>query len=102
MEPMKNWPKERLAESARELAQEYEEFQKRGLKLNMSRGVPGTEQLDMCEGILTVLQTNEDCMCGGVDTRNYGGWTACPAQRSSLQTFCACSRRISLSAAIPR
>ena len=81
MEPMKNWPKERLAESARELAQEYEEFQKRGLKLNMSRGVPGTEQLDMCEGILTVLQTNEDCMCGGVDTRNYGGLDGLPGAK---------------------
>lgn len=81
MKPMTNWPQEELAAYARELAKEYEEFQKQGLKLNMSRGVPGTEQLDMCEGMLTVLQTNEDCLCDGVDTRNYGGLDGLPGAK---------------------
>ena len=42
------------------------------LKLNMARGKPGREQLDLVSGILSILKTPEDCISGGVDARNYG------------------------------
>ena len=50
----------------------YEACKAQGLNLNMARGKPATEQLDMVSGLLTVLQTPEDCYDDGVDARNYG------------------------------
>lgn len=65
-----------------ELRRDYEAFKKRGLKLDMSRGKPGAEQLDLCEGMLTVLSRNVDCFSpGGTDCRNYGLLDGIPEAR---------------------
>lgn len=65
------------------LAEEYEAFRARGLKLDLSRGKPGHEQLDMMTGMLDCLHTAEDCQSsGGFDCRNYGVLNGTPeAQR---------------------
>lgn len=56
-----------------QLMQEYEGYKQKGLKLDMSRGKPCTEQLDLSEPLLTVLARNSDCVGkNGVDYRNYG------------------------------
>lgn len=81
MKPMTSWTKDELAACRQELRQQYEAFQKKGLKLNMARGVPSPEQLDMCEDMLTVLRTNEDCQYEGIDTRNYGGLDGLPGAK---------------------
>ena len=50
-----------------------EAFRKKGLKLDMSRGVPAKAQLDLSLPMLTDLQTAEDCISeSGTDYRNYG------------------------------
>ena len=41
-----------------QLMQEYEGYKQKGLKLDMSRGKPCTEQLDLSEPLLTVLARN--------------------------------------------
>ncbi len=51
---------------------EFEELKALGLKLNMARGKPGREQLDLVSDMLTVLSTPEDCFSDGTDVRNYG------------------------------
>jgi len=73
-------PAERKAEYEAVCAA-YEEVKKKNLKLNMARGKPGREQLDLVSGILTVLSRPEDCVDDGVDARNYGELMGLPSCR---------------------
>jgi aspartate/methionine/tyrosine aminotransferase len=50
----------------------FEAFKSRGLKLNIARGVPSKEQLDLSQRVLTDLTAPEDYFADGVDTRSYG------------------------------
>ena len=49
----------------------YEELRKRGLKLDLTRGKPSAEQLDLADGLLRLPTSTTDAK--GVDVRNYGG-----------------------------
>ena len=51
---------------------QFDALKAKELKLNMARGKPGKEQLDLVSDILSILKTPEDCMSNGVDARNYG------------------------------
>ena len=48
---------------------EYESWKAKGLKLNMARGKPSKQQLDMVSGLLTALTSAEECVDNGVDAR---------------------------------
>lgn len=61
-----------LREEKESLTRRYEEFQSKGLSLDMSRGQPCTEQFDLSDGLLTVLQEGGQCQNGNIDCRNYG------------------------------
>ena len=53
--------------------EEYEAFKAKGLKLDMSRGKPGAEQLDLSMGMLdTVNSSSSPISSDGTDCRNYG------------------------------
>ncbi len=55
------------------LKEKYEEYCKSGLKLDISRGKPNADQLDISGALLEVPLTREDCITpAGVDLRNYG------------------------------
>lgn len=57
-----------------ELSKQYEEKKALGLKLDMSRGKPCKEQLDLSLGMMDVLNSDSDFYDeSGVDVRNYGG-----------------------------
>lgn len=63
---------ELLAEKAL-LKAEYKKYQARGLKLDMSRGKPCQEQLDLSMGMMDILSSADDLTCDdGTDCRNYG------------------------------
>ena len=68
----------------------FEDLKARGLKLNMARGKPGKEQLDLVSDILTVLQTPEDCVSDGIDVRNYGELTGIPAAKKLFAELLGC------------
>ncbi len=73
MEALKDWSKEQLAARAEELRARYEETKAKGLKLDMSRGKPGPEQLDLTLGLLDCVNARDGYKTeSGVDTRNYG------------------------------
>ena len=55
------------------LLKEYEKQKEKGLKIDMTRGKPCSEQLDLSEGMLTAISTNADSLTDyGFDCRNYG------------------------------
>lgn len=74
--------REELSAMRDALRKEYEAFQAKGLKLDMSRGKPGSDQLDLSEGLLTQVSTSEEAKIGGVDTRNYGGIDGLPEMKA--------------------
>ena len=49
----------------------YEELRKRGLKLDLTRGKPSSQQLDLADDLLRLPTSTTDSH--GVDVRNYGG-----------------------------
>ena len=64
---------EELTARVEDLRKQYEEMKARNLKLDMSRGKPGPEQLDLTLGMLECVNAREGYLTGGgVDTRNYG------------------------------
>lgn len=65
--------KEELLSLKAELKKRYKELQAKGLSLDMSRGKPCTEQLDISMGMMDVLNSETDLTCeDGTDCRNYG------------------------------
>ena len=73
MKAYKDRSKEELLTLKNELEAEYRKFQDLGLKLDMSRGKPSAEQLDISMGMMDVLNSTTDLKCReGIDCRNYG------------------------------
>lgn len=62
----------KLREEYAAVKAQFDALKAKELKLNMARGKPGREQLDLVSGILSILKTPEDCISNGVDARNYG------------------------------
>lgn len=62
-----------LEQKKAQLTQEYEAYCAKNLKLDMSRGKPGKDQLDLSMDLLNVLDEHADCTDeNGMDCRNYG------------------------------
>ena len=73
MKPYAEMTKEELVALRKELKAQYREMQGKDLKLDMSRGKPCVEQLDLSMGLMDVLSSNDDLTCeDGTDCRNYG------------------------------
>lgn len=74
MKSYKELSREELTELKEQLSKEYEEAKKKGLKLDMSRGKPAMNQLDMGMGILDSVNSDSQLKADdGIDCRNYGG-----------------------------
>ncbi len=82
-------PEERKEEYAR-LQAEYNALKAKGLHLNMARGKPGTQQLDMVSDIFHLMHKPEDFFSDGIDVRNYGEMAGIPAARRLFAEILGC------------
>ena len=76
---LKEMNKAQLEEFKAESEKAYEAYKAKGLKLNMARGKPGADQLDITMDMLDTLNSKSDMKCeDGTDARNYGVLTGIP------------------------
>ncbi len=77
--------REELQEELSALKQEYRKMQAMDLHLDMSRGKPCIEQLNLSMGLMDVLDSSSDLTCDdGTDCRNYGQLTGIEEARELL------------------
>ena len=77
---LENATKEELHTLEQKLAEEYQKYKDAALNLDLTRGKPGTLQLELAdemEGLLKDKLILED----GTDLRNYGGLDGIPSAR---------------------
>ena len=80
--------KEELKKELDELIKKSEEYKKLNLKLDMSRGKPCKEQLDISMDLLSVLNKDSNLICeDGMDCRNYGQIDGIIEAKKFLATF---------------
>lgn len=85
MKAYKNMTKEELQQLQKELSQAFEDVKGKGLKLDMSRGKPSQEQLDLSMGVLDMISSETNCKAeDGVDCRNYGDMEGIPEAKKLM------------------
>jgi aspartate/methionine/tyrosine aminotransferase len=65
-----------------ELERRYDAFKAQGLKLDMTRGKPSSEQLDLATKLTVALTESDYKGSDGVDVRNYGGLDGLPEMKA--------------------
>ncbi len=76
-----------LAGTAEAVRQTYDRLRGRNLALDMTRGKPGPDQLDLADGILTIVGAGETDGAGGDDYRNYGLLAGIPEARAFFADY---------------
>jgi DNA-binding transcriptional MocR family regulator len=74
-------PKE-VVESLSQYEASYAAVKQKGLKLDMTRGKPSNEQLDLANELMTSLSASDYKAADGTDTRNYGGLDGLPEMKA--------------------
>ena len=73
MKEYAKFSKDELQKELSALNAKYEEYKNMGLKLDLSRGKPNSDQLDISLPLLSEARPREKCFSeNGVDCRNYG------------------------------
>ncbi|MBQ5749160.1 MAG: aminotransferase class I/II-fold pyridoxal phosphate-dependent enzyme [Oscillospiraceae bacterium] len=86
----KSLDRAQLQEEFAAVSAHFADLKAQALSLNMARGKPGKEQLDLVSDILTVLQKPEDCVSYGVDARNYGELTGLQEAKELFADLLGC------------
>ena len=76
-----------LLDRRSELMARYRAFQARGIVIDMTRGKPGPEQLDLSLDMLTCVDEDSYRTSGGVDCRNYGGLDGIPESKKLFAEY---------------
>jgi hypothetical protein len=81
MTDFKNLSEQERRKIKEDLLQRYGEFQSRRITLDMTRGKPCSEQLDLSLGMLEGDIGKAYLTPNGLDCRNYGGLDGIPAAK---------------------
>ncbi|BBH25706.1 putative aminotransferase [Intestinibaculum porci] len=85
MKPYVEMSKEELTAEYEALKASYQSYVDRHLSLNMARGKPGSDQLDLSRGMLDVINSASDLTASdGTDARNYGCLDGLPEAKKLL------------------
>jgi DNA-binding transcriptional MocR family regulator len=76
-----------IAATRSELESRYADLAGRGRSLDMTRGKPCPEQLDLSSDLFTILRPNDYRAADGTDCRNYGGLEGLPEARRLFADF---------------
>ncbi len=71
----------------RQASERYEALSRRNLQLDMTRGKPAPEQLDLSDGILSVVGSGDCIGSDGTDYRNYGILTGIPEAKAFFAAY---------------
>jgi len=74
--------KPELEKLKQDLHTQYRRFQSRGLNLDITRGKPCSEQLDLALDMLDCVNSENYLTAEGTDIRNYGGLDGIPAAKT--------------------
>lgn len=86
--------KEELLQEKESLERAYADYQKRGLSLNMARGKPAPEQLDLSMDILSDLDAIHYIdFDSGFDIRNYGCLDGLKRAKDMLSSMVGCNAK---------
>lgn len=78
--PLRDLSADDLAALRARLEDEYAALTTRGLKLDLTRGKPSAEQLDLSDELMNLPRGTKDA--AGTDVRNYGGLQGLPELRA--------------------
>jgi DNA-binding transcriptional MocR family regulator len=87
MTDFKKLSEQELRQTKEELLQRYREFQSRALTLDMTRGKPCAEQLDLSLAMLDGDIAKAYLGPNGLDCRNYGGLDGIPAAKELFAEY---------------
>jgi len=88
---VQNASQEQLSQRARELQEKYEQACQAGLQLDMTRGKPAPEQLDLADALLSLPGSGQFSDDSGTDCRNYGGLDGLPEMKQVFAEVLGCN-----------
>ncbi len=85
MKAYKDMDREELTQVKNDLEEQFLKIKEKGLKMDMSRGKPSSEQLELSMGMLDVLDSKSVLVSeNGTDCRNYGGLDGIPEAKKLM------------------
>jgi DNA-binding transcriptional MocR family regulator len=87
MEPLTRMDSGQISRRRQELLERYRGFQHRKVTLDMTRGKPCPDQLDLSTGLLDCLGRRDFQAKDGLDCRNYGGLDGLPEAKALFAEY---------------
>lgn len=85
------YSREQLEKELEGLCEQYNKIKEAGISLDMSRGKPGPDQLDLSMDMLDVLNSKSDLSASnGFDCRNYGLLDGIPEAKQMMADIMEC------------